>query len=236
MKPLTVLITGGSTRIGKALSGYFASKGFEVIIHYNKSENDAELLSKDLQQKFGDRRFPVVKCDLNRVSECEIIFENISHLDVLINNASVFEPGLLSDTNFELFRKQMSVNFESPFFLMKSFYNRYKRGTIINLLDTRIVNNNSSHGAYSLAKKALGNLTQMAALEWAPYIRVNGVAPGPVLPPCNPAGEYFEKVIDATPLKKQVSIDNLCETVYFLAVNSDVTGQIIYCDGGSHIK
>ena len=130
----------------------------------------------------------------------------------------------------------MAVNFDAPFFLMQNYYNRFGKGVIINILDTRVVNNDSSYGAYSLAKKSLMQLTSMAALEWAPKVRVNAVAPGPVLPPEGKNERYFRKVVEGAPLKKQVNIDNLCKSAYFLTEIDDVTGQVLFCDGGAHLK
>jgi NAD(P)-dependent dehydrogenase (short-subunit alcohol dehydrogenase family) len=223
-------------RLGKSMVLHFASMGWDVVIHYNSSSTEAKSLSDELQKQYPGRNFPFVQANLSEIVECEALINNFDHLDALINNASVFEPSLLSETNEKLFRTQMALNFDDPFFLMQHFNNRFKKGVIVNILDTRISNNDSTYGAYSLAKKTLMSLTQMAASEWAPLVRVNAVAPGPVLPPEGKSAEYFKKVVEQTPLIKQVSIDNLCKSVYFLTTNNDVTGQIIYCDGGAHLK
>lgn len=236
MKPLTILITGAATRVGKALALHFAAQGWEVVIHYNSSSLEAETLSLELQAKYHGRKFPVIQANLENNAECELLIKNVVPLNALINNASSFDPGLLSATHEKLLKRQMAVNFYAPFSLMQSFYNHYGKGTIVNILDARIVNNDSSYGAYSLAKKALMHLTTMAALEWAPNVRVNAVAPGPVLPPEGKSNRYFMKVIEATPLKKQIDIENICKSVYFLTVNNDITGQVLFCDGGSHLK
>ena len=236
MKPKTVLITGAATRVGMALTRYYADNGWEVVIHYNSSGVDAKHLSEELQQHYRGRKFPILQANLENISECEMLIKNAPHLDALINNASVFEPGLLSSSHEKHYRRQMAVNFDAPFFLMQNYYNRFGKGVIINILDTRVVNNDSSYGAYSLAKKSLMQLTSMAALEWAPKVRVNAVAPGPVLPPEGKNERYFRRVVEATPLKKQVNIDNLCKSAYFLTEIDDITGQVLFCDGGAHLK
>jgi pteridine reductase len=237
----TVLITGAAKRVGKALAELFADRGWEVIIHYNNSERSARDLSLNLQKKYGDRHFPLVRADLsNPAKAVKILLQQLPQpligLDALINNASVFDPSTLAETDYDLWRQQMLVNFEAPFMLMQAFYNLFGKGTVVNVLDTRIVNNDSSHAAYSLSKKALMQLTQMAALEWAPDLRVNAVAPGPVLPPPGRDATYFEKVAADTPLNKEVGLDNLVESVWFLITNSAITGQVIYCDSGAHLK
>lgn len=235
-KSSKVLITGAAARVGKALAYYFAAKGWEVVIHYNTSTQLAIDLSNELKNKYPGRKFPLVSANLEHISECERLIKDADHPDVLINNASVFEPGLLSVSTEKHFRRQLSVNFDAPFFLMQHFYNNSKSGVIINILDTRVGTNDSSYAAYSLAKKALLQLTTMAALEWAPNFRVNAVAPGPVLPPEGKNLRYFKKVVDNTPLKKQINIDNLCKSVYFLTENEDITGQVLFCDAGAHLK
>ncbi|ASB47789.1 SDR family NAD(P)-dependent oxidoreductase [Alkalitalea saponilacus] len=236
----TVLITGGAQRVGAALSRFFAQNGWNVVIHYNRSSDVARELSKELSGIYPEQYFPVVWCNLSEFPEKMIEFFNhlpqeLNSIDVLINNASVFDPGVLSDTTPELLKSQMSVNFEAPLFLMQSFVNCFKSGVIVNVIDTRVTENSFSHAAYSISKKALMHLTKMAALEWAPDVRVNAVAPGPVLPPPGKTDDYLHAVIKETPLKKQVKLDNLSESVYFLVENDSITGQIIFCDSGTHL-
>ncbi len=236
-----ILITGAAKRIGRALAELFAGRGWEVVIHYNNSASSAQDLSAYLQNKYSDRHFPTVKADLSDAGKSvKLLMDElpapIKGLDALINCASVFEPSSLAETDDQLWRQQMTVNFETPFKLMQTFYNNYGKGSIVNILDTRIVNNNWSHAAYSLSKKALMELTRMAALEWAPEVRVNGVAPGPVLPPPGKEATYLKKVIADTPLQRVVGLDELAESVWFLVANSAITGQIIFCDSGAHLK
>lgn len=237
----TVLITGAARRVGKALAELFAARGWEVVIHYNQSESEAQDLSHLLQKQYPDRRFPVVQANLSEPGQVsdrliEHLPKPIKSLDALINCASVFEASSLADTSLNLLRQQMAINFDAPFMLMQAFNKYQKKGAIVNILDTRIVNNNWSHAAYSLSKKALMELTRMAALEWAPEVRVNGVAPGPVLPPPGKEEAYLQKVVAATPLKSVVGLANLTESVWFLVTNSAITGQIIFCDSGAHLK
>lgn len=242
MSNKTVLITGAAKRVGKALAKRFALEGWNVVIHYNSSKKEALEFSNELSKLFPQQLFPIIPADLSR-GEQEIIdlFESlpkmgINKLDALINNASNFYPGSLKETDSAMLHNSFKVNFEAPFFLMRHFYLLYGSGSILNLLDTRIVDNESSHGAYSLSKKTLMHATEMAALEWAPSVRVNGVAPGPVLPPPGKNEAHLDKVIEYTPLKKRVDLDNLVESAYFLTTNEAITGQIIFCDSGAHLK
>jgi len=235
----TVLITGAAKRLGKVLAEFFASKNWEVIIHYNNSDNAAKELSLSLQKKYYGREFSIVKADLSDPEQASALLINQLHIkrpDLLINCASIFESSNIGETNYKLLRRHMKVNFEAPFMLMHEFYNCYGKGNIINILDARIISNSWSHAAYSLSKKSLTELTRMAAFEWAPNIRVNAVAPGPVLPPPGKDKSYLERVAADTPLKKSVDLNSFLESVWFLVTNSAITGQIIYCDSGAHLK
>lgn len=236
----TVLITGAAKRIGEALTHHFAQRGWEVIIHCNNSRGDADRLSTHLRNLFEDRQFPVIAADFSDpVSASDAIFSELRILnlcpEVLINSASVFNPGLLADTSYTHLRRQMAVNFEAPFMLMKAFRQYCKKGCIVNILDTRVTSNDSRHAAYTLSKKVLMHLTEMAGLEWAPEIRVNAVAPGAVLPPPGQDETYLKDVVAGTPLKQAVSPGDLADAVWFLVNNGTITGQIIYCDGGAHL-
>ncbi|HKL72448.1 MAG TPA: SDR family oxidoreductase [Marinilabiliaceae bacterium] len=242
MSNKTVLITGAAKRVGKALAKRFALEGWNVVIHYNSSKDEALEFSNELSQLFSQQVFPIVSADLFSGEQTLIqLFDDLSKLginklDALINNASNFYLGSLKDTDSTLLHNSFKVNFEAPFFLMRHFYLLYGSGSILNLLDTRVVGNESSHGAYSLSKKALMNVTTMAALEWAPSVRVNAIAPGPVLPPPGKDKLHLDKVIVSTPLQKRVELDNLVESAYFLTTNDAITGQIIFCDSGAHLK
>lgn len=235
----TVLITGASRRIGASIAHLLAKEGWEIILHYNNSRKEAADLSELLGNEYPDRKFPVLQCDISNpdavLSLFERLPEDISGLDALINNASIFDAGTIEETSPVFLRKEMLVNFEAPFFLMQSFKNNFGKGSVVNMLDTKIVKNEASHSAYLLAKKSLAELTRMAALSFAPQIRVNAVAPGPVLPPPRKSIDYLKDIIENTPLKRQVDTTDIASSVSFLLNNPSVTGQIIFCDSGAHL-
>ena len=129
----------------------------------------------------------------------------------------------------------MQVNFISPFILMRDYANIADNGRIINIVDTRITNNKSEHLSYSLSKKSLWELTKMAALELAPHFRVNAIAPGAILAPAGKDQRYLEKVADLTPMKTPSGVVSVLKSIDYILDNEDLTGQLIFCDGGAHL-
>ncbi|MEN8116974.1 MAG: SDR family NAD(P)-dependent oxidoreductase [Bacteroidota bacterium] len=235
----TAFITGTSKRIGKTIASYLAEKGWNIIIHYNTSVNEAEQLVEQLSSKFAGQKFEPVKANLSNVNEViglipRIISES-GTFKLLINNASVFDKGSLLETSTELFDNQLNVNLRAPFILMRDFANYCKQGNIINLVDTRITSNKSDFAAYSLSKKGLWELTKMAALEFAPKIRVNAIAPGATLPPENKDENYLKEMALNTPMKKPVGVVPILKSIDFILENDHLTGQLLFADGGENL-
>ena len=154
-------------------------------------------------------------------------------LDILVNNAAVFDKQRLLQVTAEAIRAEWEVNLLAPLLLMQAFARRVKRGRIINLLDCRIASHQSDAVPYSLAKKSLADLTRLAALELAPGITVNGVAPGPVLI-ADTVGATRESA-GPLPLKIRPSVQAVVKAVLFLLESDAITGQIIFVDSGRHL-
>ena len=231
IKGKRVLVTGGAVRIGRAISLAFAKAGADVIVHCFNSKDKADELLKEL----GSRGAGKIVCDLSKPSIAAFIFDEVSPVDILVNNASTFKLNSLADETTEDLTRQIAVNFQTPLELMKEFRRRSKKGCIINILDQRIVKPDLSGGSYSLSKKALADATFSAATQWGPDIRVNGIAPGPVFPPVGMENSKMEKTLKTLPLKRPVSIDDLTEAAIFLAKNESITGQILFVDCGQHL-
>ena len=226
-----VLVTGGAVRIGRAISLAFAEAGADVIVHCLHSKERAD----DLLEELGPRGAGKIVCDLAGLSAASSIFDEAGHIDILVNNASIFRLVPLAEESTEDFSRQMSVNFQTPLELMKEFRRRSKTGCIINILDQRIVKNDLSGGSYLLSKKALSDATLSAAAQWGPEIRVNAIAPGPVFPPVGMEDSKMEKTLKTLPLKRPVSVGDLTDGALFLAENESVTGQILFIDCGQHL-
>jgi NAD(P)-dependent dehydrogenase (short-subunit alcohol dehydrogenase family) len=159
----------------------------------------------------------------------------MDNIDLLINNASVFERSKLGETTTDFLDRQMNVNFRAPFILIRSFTQNCQSGIIVNFVDTRIVNNKSNFGAYSLSKKALWELTKMAALEFGPGFRVNAIAPGLTLPPEEMGEDYLWGLAQNIAMKRPGGLEPIVKSLDYIIDNNYLTGQLLFCDGGENL-
>jgi len=235
----TALITGASKRVGKAIAEHLARKGWNIAIHFNTSEKPAEVLVNELSAKFPEQKFQSFKTNLSDIDQVIALIPKVlaafGEIQLLVNNASVFDPGYLKLTQPDLFDEQINVNLKAPFFLIRDFANLCKKGNIINFVDTRVTSNKSNFAAYSLSKKGLWDFTQMAALELAPDIRVNAIAPGVTLAPEDKDDNYLQNLAQNIPMKKPGGLDPIIKSVDFILENNHLTGQLIFADGGENL-
>ncbi len=228
------LITGGAKRLGREIALYLANCGYDIALHYNSSEKPAKNTQTEIVKL--DVSCEIFKANLSNESDLiSRVHEKFSNLDILINSASIFEKSLMADTSTQFLEKHLKVNLAAPFWLSRDFAKTFKKGHIINILDTRITSQRTSYAAYSISKKALAEMTKMAAFEYAPKIRVNAVAPGLILPPEGKDESYLDNLAKGIPLKRKGTIKSILNTVNFLLNNDYITGQIIFCDGGEHL-
>lgn len=218
------LVTGGALRIGKAITEALQAAGAEVVVHYRNSKAEAKALSPF-----------TVQADLQSMEECSRLIERAGPLDILINNASIFTKDSLADSAPERVRREFQVNLFAPMELMRTFAAQGGQGAVVNLLDRRIACNDTSCVPYLIAKKGLEDLTKLAALDYAPGIRVNAVAPGPVLPPPESSAESAREMAGNIPLEQLPAPENIAEAVLFLLQAESITGQTLYIDGGQHL-
>jgi len=233
----TVLVTGAAKRIGKAICLTLSSLGYNIALHYNRSSNEAKNLSIEIQK--NGSRCELFCCDLSDAKQTDQLIANVAKkcpdLNVLINNASIFEPSTITNSKIQSLRRDFAINFDAPFILTSQFAKNCKRGHIINILDTHIAQNTTLQSTYLLSKKALANLTQLSAIELAPHIRVNGVAPGLILPPEDKKLEYLKRLSKKIPSRTMGHVGHITHTIQFLLSSSYITGQIIFVDGGEHL-
>ena len=235
----TIFITGAAKRIGKEIALCFSEMGWNIIIHYNSSKNDAQVLADEINGNNPDSAITVqgnldVKEDVEKViNEVRDAFTTI---DLLINNASTFYPTPIEDISEEHWDKLVGSNLKGPLFLIKGLKDKLKesKGSIINITDTNLSKGVANYSIYSAAKAGLESITKGLARELAPDIKVNAIAPGAMLEPPDVTWteEQKNKVISSIPLNRMGSEKDISEAVKFLAKSNYITGQIIKVDGG----
>lgn len=232
------MVTGGSKRIGRAISLALAGRGFDIALHYGHSTNASEEAAAEIRGKGAAcERFQCDLSDMNAVlGLIPSVRKAFGRCDLLVNNASVFERATLRDTTAELLDRMLQINFKAPFMLSKTFAENTGSGHIINLLDTKIAADESPYFAYLLSKKALHDFTRMAAAELGPKIRVNGVAPGLILPSADTDPKAFERMGRSIPLRGTGDPSHIVRAVLSLLDNPFITGACVFVDGGEHLK
>jgi NAD(P)-dependent dehydrogenase (short-subunit alcohol dehydrogenase family) len=234
----TALITGGAKRIGAVIAEALADRDVNVVLHCRDSFADAEVLAATLAAR-GVRTW-VVQADLADPKAVDSLLGRVlaeaGPIDILVNSASIFEDSLLRDVGREDIYRNLDVNALAPFVLSRAFAAQGRSGAIVNLLDCMVVDYDEQHVAYHLSKRMLSDLTQMTALEFAPNVRVNAVAPGLILPPAGEGADYLDGLVHTNPLQRHGEAADVVSAALFLLESEFVTGQTIYVDGGRHLK
>jgi pteridine reductase len=233
----TALITGSADRIGKALALGLAECGYAIALHYNRSKETAVKTAAEIRRRGS--RCETFACDLSNEFETKelipAVLKKLPGLSLLINNASLFDRAGLIPLNLKNFDDHIAINLKAPYILTSVFAQAVKKGHIINILDTHITRNQTAHLPYLLSKKSLYDLTKIAALELAPQIRVNAVAPGLILPPDDQSADYLDRLAKRVPLQRKGNPAQIVQSVKFLMENDYLTGQVIFNDGGEHL-
>jgi|AOAMet2_C49A8_35_1029299.scaffolds.fasta_scaffold02791_1 pteridine reductase len=232
----TALITGGAARIGAQIVKTLHHNQFNIIIHCNQSKDKAQLLCDELNLIRANSA-EIVSGNLNNIDELDSLVSSIKSIDLLVNNASVFYPKSVEDSEMKDWDDVININLKAPFFLSKGLSKTLSKndGSIINIIDIHSERPLKKHAIYNISKAGLKMLTQTLAKELAPKIRVNGVSPGSILWPQDSA-EISEDdknlMLERIALHRQGSPQDIADTVLFLANSNYITGQIINIDGG----
>ena len=232
----TALITGGAARIGAQIVKTLHHNQFNIIIHCNQSKDKAQLLCDELNL-IRANSVEIVSGNLNNIDELDSLVSSIMSIDLLVNNASVFYPKSVEDSEIKDWDDVININLKAPFFLSKGLSKTLSKndGSIINIIDIHSERPLKKHAIYNISKAGLKMLTQTLAKELAPKIRVNGVSPGSILWPQDSA-EISEDdknlMLERIALHRQGSPQDIADTVLFLANSNYITGQIINIDGG----
>lgn len=233
----SALITGGARRLGRASCLKLAGMGFNIALHYHSD------LPEDLLEEIralGVNCEPI-RCDLTDTASASglvrLASEALPSLELLINSAAIFERASIRDTTDALLDAHVELNLLAPFRLSRDFARIRGKGQIINMIDANAVKSGTAYAAYQISKKGLIGLTEVSAREFAPQIRVNAIAPGLILPPPGEGAQYMEKAAQKrVPLKRRGHADDITRALEFLVVNEFVTGQVLFIDGGEHLR
>ena len=240
MEARKIIITGGATRIGAAIAKKLSGNKVEIVIHFNKSRTKAIALKKELEK--NGTKIHLVKGNLNKEEDIRKIIKSskkyLKYFDCLINNASMFENDKLDNFSSESWDKHLNINLKAPAFLTREFAKNVKgkNNNVINIIDQRVFKLTPFFFSYTLSKTGLYTLTKTSAMSLAPKIRVNGIAPGPTIKNKRQSEIHFKKQYLATPLKKQVNVDEISSAVDFFIKTSSITGQVISIDSGQSLN
>lgn len=234
----TALITGAAKRLGAALALALAAKGVRVVLHYNRAEAEAGALAQTIADAGGVAC--LVRADLSSEEAASGVVgqavQEAGGLDILINNASAFEEMDFAGTTGTAIQENMAIHAVAPLVLSRHFAAQGRPGVIINMIDTMVMDYDRKHLPYHLSKRTLQTLTRVMAVEFAPDIRVNAVAPGLILPPAGKGKDYLEQLASSNPLHCHGGPEDIVKAVFYLLGAGFVTGQTLFVDGGRHLR
>jgi len=241
MKNKNLLITGAATRVGKAIAIYFAERGWNIGLHYFRSSAKAKKLKKAIEQ--NPVKVALIKADLRNPKQAEKIVpmakKKLGNIECLINNAALFEKDDIENFTTKSWNDHLNTNLLAPAILISKFIKQTPKksvSNIINILDQRIFNPTPFFMSYTVSKSGLQILTKTLAMKLGPNIKVNGVAPGPVIKSKRQTDRHFRNQVKSTLLKKSVKLEDICQTIEFLIYNDSITGQIIAVDSGQNLS
>ncbi len=238
----TILITGAAKRIGREIALSFFDKGWDIVIHYNSSKSDAQVLADEMNAR-RDNSAIIAQANLDNADEViKLVDQTLSknnRIDALVNNASTFYPTPIGNFSEDDWNLLMGSNVKAPLFLIQSFFKELKKnkGFIINITDINVDKALINHSIYLAAKSGLQTLTRSLAKELAPDIRVNAIAPGAILEPPNTEWTTEQKniIINSVPLGRMGAEKDIADAAIFLSEAEYVTGQILNIDGGKSL-
>jgi len=231
----TAIVTGGAIRIGRAMALHLAGKGFDIALLYHKSSAASEKTIQEI-------RSHGVRCqgyleDLRKLDEAESfinkVLQDLDNVELLINSAANFIQENIEQTQFDTLVDTLNLNLMAPYLLMHEYKRKVNKGLIVNILDERVEKTIPTFAAYSVSKVGLKHLTELAAVEWGQTVRVNGLAPGLILPPQGGDPDYLEKAAKNVPTRTHGKIENLLQALDYLMENQFVNGETLFVDGGS---
>lgn len=231
------LVTGSAHRVGRAIALALAERGSHLVIHYHSAGQAAAETVAEIQAM--GRRAASIQADLSTSSGVTSLFrmvdETFGGLDLLVNSAAVMLPRDLLEVSDEDWRQTVGLNLKGTFFCLQQAALRMRArggGAIVNISDLAGRRPWKRFPLHSITKAAVEMLTQVAALSLAPDIRVNAVAPGPVLKPVGMNDSRWHKIASELPLRRPGTPQDIAHAVVFLLENDYITGETLVVDGG----
>ncbi|MBL1404572.1 MAG: SDR family oxidoreductase [Rhizobiales bacterium] len=237
--PNLALVTGASRRIGFAIAISLAESGCDIAVHHFTSDDEADALCEQLRA-LGVKAHAFA-ADLSNTKSTRKLFKDVQNkmgtIDLLVNNASVFEDDKVTDLDDDLWDRHFNIHVKAPSVLAGEMAKQddLSKGLIVNLIDQRVWKLTPQFYSYTLSKSALWAATQTLAQGLAPNIRVNAIAPGPTLANERQSDADFKKQVDGLLLKKGPELTEFGSTILYLFNSPSITGQMIALDGGQHL-
>jgi NAD(P)-dependent dehydrogenase (short-subunit alcohol dehydrogenase family) len=236
----TALVTGAGRRLGRAIALDLAERGWSVGVHYHVSAAEALAVVAEIEAKGG--KAAAFAADLARMGAPEPLIEScaatLGPITCLINSAACYERDDIQTLDRDSWQAHLDVNLRAPIFLAQAVARRLPKGAsgnIVNLIDQKVLRLDPEFFSYTVAKSALWTATKMLAQALAPDIRVNAIAPGPVLPSLKQSEEAFARECRSTLLGHGVGPEEVTAAVRFLLETPAITGQMIALDSGQHL-
>jgi len=243
-----VLVTGAAKRLGREIALHFARQGWDVAVHYGRSEQEAQ---ETVAQILGlGVKANAFQADLANEQAVKALFVDVSkqfpNLHCLVNSASIFEydrANSASPLSTKSLQDHMQINLAAPILLSQFMFEYHKNNltksdvlpSVIQLLDQKLINLNPDYLSYTLSKAALATSVEVLAMDFAPILRVVGLAPGISLLSGDQTEDGFSKAHQMTPLGKSSTPIDIAKAAVFLADSNAITGTTLYVDGGQHL-
>jgi len=232
------VVLGASKRLGRLIALYLAERSYHVAIHYKHDEKNA-LETVQGVLKLGRTSFALqgdITCNDQIDSIFETILSRFDHIDLVVNCISLFTRGEIQQVDEDHFDTDQAIHQKGPFFLTQALYTIAKKHkwqvALIHLTDAHTRHPKPSRPSYYIAKSALESQIRTLSVSVAPYVRINGIAPGLILPNNEKEALYFAKREQEIPMKALATASDIAHTVYFLAENRALCGQTLIVDGG----
>jgi len=239
-----VVVTGAAERLGRSIAIGLAEKGCRMVVHCHNDLNNGKDTVSRIEKEGGSAI--LVASDLTTMEGVEhLVRTTLDHYgiwDGLVNCASIFSTIPIEDVDGEIWMRDQNLHQRAPFFLSKELYLHRKSthgktpACVVNITDTGVRNPVPSRPSYYCAKTALEDQVVILGRTLAPFVRVNGVAPGAIIAASDEDIAYFKRLEPQLPLQQLASVDDVVATVCFLFGNDSITGQTIVVDGGEHLR